>query len=457
VDRLDVASAAAHVAMMPTALYLVSAVCVALVPASALAESPANCHIGAYRLSDGSVVDIGATDSDALRWRRFDGTTGELRQATDQSWTSTLGWTGRADGKTVAFSDCAAGEIRFDRSAGRRIAFDTTETTFAGRDVELAGRLVLPKGHDRVAIAVLIHGSERSSARAVYALQRLLPANGVGVFVYDKRGTGASGGSYSQDYSLLADDAVAAMREARRLAGARAGRIGYQGGSQGGWVAPLAASRAAVDFVIVSFGLAVSPIEEDREEVELEMSLKGHGPEVIAKALEVASAAQRVMISGFTDGFAELDAVRAKYKNEPWYKDVHGNMTRFLLPYSEAELRENGKAFRFGTPWHYDSMPTLRAVTAPQLWILGQDDLDAPSAETGRRIKALGAEGRPVTLAMFPHAEHGIAEYETKPDGERLSTRISDGYYLMMRDFARDGRIGPRYGASAITRPTARR
>jgi len=110
----------------------------------------------------------------------------------------------------------------------------------------------------------------------------------------------------------------------------------------------------------------------------------------------------------------------------------------------------------FGTPWFYDSMPTLRAVKAPQLWILGEDDLDAPSAETGRRIKALGAEGTPVTLAMFPRAEHGIAECETKPDGERLSTRISDAYYVMMRDFARDGRLGRRYGASTITRPARR-
>ena len=68
-----------------------------------------------------------------------------------------------------------------------------------------------------------------------------------------------------------ADDGVAAMREARRLAGARAGRVGYQAGSQGGWVAPIAANRAPVDFVIVCFGLAVSVIDEDQQQVEIEM------------------------------------------------------------------------------------------------------------------------------------------------------------------------------------------
>ena len=149
-------------------------------------------------------------------------------------------------------------------------------------------------------------------AAIAYALQRLLPAENVGAFVYDKRGTGGSAGKYTQDFDTLADDAVAAMREAKRIAGTRCARIGYQGGSQGGWVAPIAATRAPVDFVIVSFGLAVSVIDEDQEEVALEMRLKGHNQEEISKALEVASAAEAVFESGFTKGFERFDAVRAK-------------------------------------------------------------------------------------------------------------------------------------------------
>jgi pimeloyl-ACP methyl ester carboxylesterase len=412
-----------------------------------------DCHIGAYRLADASLVDIAPSEGDTLRWRRFDGTTGSLRKAQAGGWTSAFGWTDRADGRTVSFSDCATGGIRFDGMVGHRIALDLTDTTFQGRAVDLAGRLVLPKGRAPVPIVVLLHGAEDTSARDFYALQRLLPAEGVGVFVYDKRGTGASGGKYTQDFEVLADDAVSAMREARRMAGPRAGRVGYQGGSQGGWVAPLAATRAPVDFVIVSFGLAVSVIDEDQQEVALEMRLKGHGPGEIAKALEVADAAETVIESSFTKGFERFDAVRAKYRGEPWYKDVHGNYTYLLLPYNEAELREKGKAYVFGTPFRYDPMPTLRAVNAPQLWILGDDDLEAPSAETSRRIKSLGAEGRPITLALYPGAEHGMTEYETKPDGERVSTRYSAGYFAMMRDFALTGRLQGPYGSSVVTRP----
>lgn len=432
---------------------LIVACAALLLPARAHAELVGDCRIGAYRLSDGILIDIAPSEGETLRWRRFDGTTGALHKAPDGSWSSTFGWTDRPDGKAVSFSDCATGQIRFDGMAGRRIPFDVTDTKFQGRDVDLAGRLVLPKGRGPVPIVVLVHGAENTSARDWYALQRLLPAEGVGVFVYDKRGTGASGGKYTQDFDVLADDAVAAMRAARQIAGSRAARVGYQGGSQGGWIAPLAATRAPVDFVIVSFGLAVSVIDEDQEEVALEMSLKGHGPAEIARALEVADSAEAVIESGFTKGFEHFDAVRAKYRSEPWYKDVHGNYTYLLLPYNEAELREKGKAYVFGTPFRYDPMPTLRMLDVPQLWILGSDDLQAPSAETSRRIKALGAEGRPITLALYPGAEHGITEYETKADGERVSTRYSAGYFAMMRDFARAGQLRGAYGSSVITRP----
>jgi pimeloyl-ACP methyl ester carboxylesterase len=432
------------------------------------ADTVGDCRIGAYRLSDGSVVDIGASDEGALRWRSFDGTTGKLHKTTDGSWSSTLGFTDKPDGKTVTFSDCAKGDMSFNGMNGHRIAFDVTETTFEGDGVKLVGRLLLPKSGGQTPIVVLIHGSEDDSARDWFPLQRLLPAEGVGAFVYDKRGTGGSGGNYTQDFNLLANDAVAAMREARRLAGARTGRVGYFGGSEGGWVAPLAATRAPVDFVIVAFGLAYSVIDEDQQEVALEMRVKGHSPEEIAKAQEVAAAAEAVFESGFTKGFERFDALRAKYRNESWYKDLHGNYTYFILPYSVADLREKANAalgaalggqlrtFNFsdmGTPFRYDPMPTLRAVKAPQVWILGEDDFEAPSAPTASRIKALGAEGHPITLAIFPHAEHGIYEFETKPDGERDDTRNPDGYFAMLRDFARDGRLKGPYGDSVVTLP----
>jgi hypothetical protein len=425
-----------------------------LLPLAAHSEPSAGaCHVGAYRLADGSFVDIAPSQGDTLRWRRFDGTTGALHRQQDGSWSSTFGWTERPDGKQVVFGDCGDDKIRFDGRAGQRIPFDVSDMTFQSHGVTLAGRLVMPQRSTPVPVVVLLHGSEHDSARDSFSLQRMLPAEGIGAFVYDKRGTGASAGQYSQDFNLLADDAVAAMHEARRLAGARAGRVGYQGGSQGGWIAPLAAGRAPVDFVVVSFGLAVSVIDEDQEQIALEMSLKGHGPHEIAAAQEIGAAAEGVFASGFTHGFRQFDAVRARYRDEPWYKDVRGNYTWFFLPYSEAELRAKAQDFRWGTPFYYDPMPTLRALAVPQLWIVGTDDLEAPSAETSRRLRTLQAEGRPITLLSFPDAEHGMTEYQFDAAGERVSTRYAEGYFAAMRDFIRDGRVSGSYGAGVVTPP----
>ena len=81
----------------------------ALTAQSALASNDltGDCRIGTYHLQDGTDVDIGATEGPHLRWRRRDGTTGGLTKESDGSWTSTLGWTHRPDGKRVFFSDCA--------------------------------------------------------------------------------------------------------------------------------------------------------------------------------------------------------------------------------------------------------------------------------------------------------------------------------------------------------------
>jgi pimeloyl-ACP methyl ester carboxylesterase len=412
-----------------------------------------DCPVGIYLLGDGSKLDVGASDDDHLRWRKGDGSTGLLTRDAMSAWTSTLGWTGRPDGKRVSF-DCETDTVDFAGVSGKQIPLEVTNTVFQGTGVRLAGRLLMPTDATRVPIVVLVHGSEHSSAVDSYSLQRQFPAEGIGAFVYDKRGTGKSGGSYTQDFRLLAEDAIAALNEAKRLAGTRAGRIGYQGGSEGGWVAPLAATIAPVDFVIVGFGLAVSPLDEDRQAIAFDLTSRGYGPEVIAKAMHIADAVSAIIVSNFRSGYEQLAAVQAKFGKEPWFKYVHGDIAFYLLQTPEAKLREQGPVLLAGVSPNYDPMPVLRSLNTPQLWILADDDHDAPSAETERRLLELQGKGKAITTAVFPHTEHGIYEYETTADGERVDTRNPEGYFAMMRDYILDGRLDARpYGTSTIHLP----
>lgn len=431
-----------------------AALCLLLVTGTAaVGADKSDCHVGSYRLSDGRVVDIAPSDGNTLRWRTFSGDTGQLHAQKDGSWISTYGWTTRPDGKTVSFSDCAKGDITFGKQSGQRIAFEVRDTTFQSGGIKLVGRLVMPKGSGKVPVVVLVHGSEHDSALKLYSLQRIFPAVGIGAFVYDKRGTGSSGGRYTQDFDVLANDAIAAMKEAKRLAGARLGRIGYQGGSEAGWVVPLAVNCVPVDFAIVSFGLAVTVLQEDQESVALDMRLHHHSAEDMRKALELTRAGEHVVETGGKQGYEAFDALRRKYKSEPWYKDVHGDFLFFVLPLNRAQIEEQAKKLLFHTPFRYEPMPALRASTTPQLWILGSDDLEAPSAETAARIKSLIAAGKNCTLAVYPGAEHGMTEYELNAKGERVSTRYAPGYFQMMADFVRHGRIGDHYGNAIITQP----
>jgi pimeloyl-ACP methyl ester carboxylesterase len=412
------------------------------------------CHVGAYRLADGRVIDIAPTEGSDLRWRLEDGQTGKLAAARD--WASTRGWTDRPDGKTIRFGGCDEGLVTFavgdgEPVEGHKVRLVSRDVSFNSGGLQLAGRLVLPEGDAAVPIVVEVHGSEKDAATIFNWKQRMLPAQGVGVFVYDKRGTGASQGEYTQDFHLLAADAAEAVKAARAAAGIRAGRVGLEGGSQGGWVAPLAATRTPVDFVIVGFGLADSPLSENRDEALQDLEAAGYSDAATrAKALEVIAATEAVVVSHFERGYEELDRVRKKYGKEKWFSSVKGEFTGELLKYPNFALRIVGPMRDPGTTWNYDSVATLQRLDTPLLWVLAEDDTSAPPAITRGRLLKLAAEGRPVTVVQFPDTDHGILEYETSEDGERRETRYAEGYFRSTADFARDGRLSPPYGAGVL-------
>jgi pimeloyl-ACP methyl ester carboxylesterase len=420
--------------------------------ASVSAAGPAvKCQADYYRLADGTGVDIAPVDDSQYRWRRLDGTTGLLSPKTDGTWSSTLGWTGRADGKVVDLRNCDKGEIRFDGVAGRLLPLVTTELHFTSGGAELTGRLVLPAGRDRVPIVVIVHGSESTPGTQLYALQRLLPAQGVGAFVYDKRGTGTSRGNFTHDIRILAADAEAALETAKSTAGVRAGRVGYYGSSQGGWTVPLAATNGRADFAIVAYGLAVTPIDEDNEALTLDMTRHGFGPAEVAKALAIGKAAQAIGWSRFQSGYDDLRAVLDKYRREPWFRYVRGNITGFMISTPEAELRAKGPQLFPGIILDYDPMPVLRKLQTPQLWILGGDDIDAPYRQTLDRLVALRSQGRPIQIVIYPHVEHGLLAFETKGD-ERLSTQQPASLQRLLVTYAVERPLDSKYEDAQVVR-----
>lgn len=402
----------------------------------------APCQAGAWRQEGAGVVVLVPTagNQPQLRWLLMDGSTGTLTPDALGRWRGNAGWTEQPHPTEWRFNGCDTGQA--DGHPVTKLALDMHETRFQSRGVELAGRLVLPPGVERVPVVVLVHGSETRSARDHSALQYLYPAHGIGVFVYDKRGTGASGGNYTQDFDLLADDAVASLAEARRLAGPRLGASGFEGASQGGWVAPLAATRTEVDFVLVAYGLAVSPWQEDQAQVDSELAAAGFGREERAHAREVARVTGRMMSTRMEQGAQELDGLRRRHARSAWWPRMKGEYTGDLVSYPTPLLRLALPWFDKGTPWDHDPMPVLRMVDAPMLWILAEDDRDAPPAETLRRLDGLAKEQRPITYRVFPDTDHGIVEFTTGEDERRMKTRYATGYLSMKVEWIRSAGRG---------------
>ncbi len=394
------------------------------------------CRTGVFRPADSeNAVIVTKRDSDDYRFTFLDGRRGVV---------------GGEDSPV----ECArGGEVVRVRGADgtvrewARVPLVETPASFTNLDAKFAARLIEPATTDpNRPLVVVLHGSERTSAFGS-PYPYILAAQGVSVFLYDKRGTGASEGDYTQNFELLASDAAAASREARRLAAGRFGRWGFFGGSQGGWIAPLAAKATEADFVAVGFGLVMSPLEEDREQVLAELKRMGYGPRAWAAAREVTDATGALIASHFRSGYQRLAEVKRRDAGVAWLAQINGEFTGPILRADPAELRRTGAARLdgLGIIWRYDAERVVRSLQMPQLWVLAGSDREAPGTVTCQRLAALIRRGKPIDLFVFPNTDHGITEYVEAPDGSRRTTRVADGYYRLLGDWIR-GTLHPPYG-----------
>ena len=391
----------------------------ALLMAAAAATAPA-CAPGAYASPAGDLAAVVRVAA-ALRYTRLEGARGDLTSP---------------DGALK----CTDGVVRGrDGEAWTRVAFRSTEVDFTSHGVRLHGVLLQPaSAKSRPPLVVLVHGSERTSPNGS-SVQQLFTAQGVATFAYDKRGTGRSGGVYTQDFVLLADDAAAALEATRRTCRSCFSRVGLHGGSQGGWIAPLAALKARADFVEVAFGVIGTPIEQDQWQVDYQLRDLGFtpGPEVHA----VTDATAKVAASDFTEGLDGVDAVRRKYGQEPWFARLDGQYTGELTRGEVDRARSESPA----VPWGYDAAAVLRRLRIPQLWVFAQEDATAPSAPSIARLEALRRQGTDATIVAYPHTDHGIATFTTDASGQRHNTGLAPGYLRLIADWAK-GSVAPPYG-----------
>lgn len=434
-------------AWIATALWLAAAA-----PATADPSPEQVCHFGAYRLPDGRGLIVESGDGANIRYRTRDGAAGKLYALGEGRYEGGDGWSTRSPVTVRAdLGPCGADRfaVRFGAAeavAATRIRLPVTPLVFQSGDERLYGELVRPAAGRVKAVVVLQYGSGAESAVLNNYLQYMLPLDGVAVFVFDKRGTGRSTGRLSADFPVLARDMAAAVDAVRRQPELRGVPLGLVGESQGGWVAPLAARVRAVDFVVVAYGLAVSPIEEDRAEAEA--SVARHGPEAIARARALHEAATRVVTSGFTAGLDDLERLKSENRTQPWYAALGGDYTGPLAAVPAEQVGAVKAALDFPISWAYAPEPALAGTRTPTLFVLAARDTEAPHEQTLAVVRRLQAQGAAIDIAVFPDADHGMIAVDK--DGRRLG-RMADGYFDLLAEWILTRRIGKAYGAATLT------
>jgi uncharacterized protein len=284
---------------------------------------------------------------------------------------------------TAAFSTGSA-LWRSDRAA--RVALRQEEVLVRSGRANLACTLTIPPGSGRRPALAFAHGGGPSprAANSVLALY----ANQLGLVTLscDKRGVAQSGGQYpgsSAGASEIDQYAVDIQAQARWLAAqpeVDAARVGVAGGSQAGWIMPLAASREpAIRFVI---GL-VPP----------------------------------TLTQGETDLWATLND---QGRSPPTRSDED----------MEAEVRRAGRS-------GVDPMPSIRALRIPAVWLFGGKDRIVPTRLCIERLDPVTREpGRDLSYRLFPGGTHSLILTENGINAEaERSNRMVAGLWQTIRDW----------------------
>lgn len=249
--------------------------------------------------------------------------------------------------------------------------FTSKEIKFVSEGVLLAGTVFTP---DNVqAAVVLVHGSGQEKRMINFAT--ILANNGIAVLTYDKRGVGESAGVYAgpevgtnnvdfSNLNLLSLDASAAVNTLSKYLSNDQISLGLMGGSQAGWIIPLAAEKnKKVQFMTIFSGAFITVKEQLRFQF-------------------------------YTDG-----------DNNFW--DTH----------SEEETRKHV----FNDPDRYEFIDTnpndvLSKLSIPGLWIFGGKDIQVPVKLSIEYLDILKSKGKHYDYKLFPNLGHNTAfSYSQEP------------------------------------------
>ena len=242
--------------------------------------------------------------------------------------------------------------------------FTTKEIKFISEGDSLAGTIFTPKNIQ--AAIVLVHGSGQEKRMIEFATN--LSNNGIAVLTYDKRGVGESAGLYAgpevgtnnvdfANLNLLALDASAAVDVLSKSLKNNKILIGLMGGSQAGWIIPLAAGKnKKVQFITIFCGSLVTV----KEQLRFQFYTNGD--------------------KDFWDTHSEEDARKHVYNDPDKYEFIDTN-----------------------------PKDILSKLSIPALWIFGGKDIQVPVNLSIEYLDVLKSKGKQFEYKLYTNLGHSTA------------------------------------------------
>ncbi len=241
---------------------------------------------------------------------------------------------------------------------------------------------------------VALHGAgEGTRNYLLYRhLHELLPAAGIGVVTFDRRGDGASTGDASRGrFEVQAQDALAVLEAVD------AERVGLWGFSQGGWIAPLAAAESdRVAFVVGVASTGVTPSEQMMYATAQQLERAGYGAAVVRRALGLRRAYEDHVHGRSPGREEELAAELRAAMDEPWW------LLAFLPP---IPLDAEGCRLWI-EEMDFDPRPVFAQVRVPALLFYGEDDAWTPVEPSVAAWRE--ARGDAADIVVIPEASHEL-------------------------------------------------
>lgn len=275
------------------------------------------------------------------------------------------------------------------------------------------GTLLKPRKPGPHPVIIILHGSGPSSGLGMFASghANTFMKQGIAVLVYDKRGSGQSGGDFeTATYADFIEDALASIEMLRKRTDIKPDQIALFGSSESGWFTPEIAERSPVDisFIINRAGPPLNWIQTNLWEVQNELISAGlTDEEEIETFLDLRERIWRYYVQSATSR-DPLPEVRASLNAElskidpQWLKATGMRLAEY----------EQEKFERYMVDILYDPAPYLERLDIPLFALHGGADQNVPTAAAIAEFKRLRDElNKDIEYVVYPGYKHGMGKY----------------------------------------------